>query len=145
MKMWMPPEPVPIDSKDQSIQQVGNCIKQEKYVESESPVELSPQINLGQRDGSTLLKMATLGYVPPMHNDDQSVPIPNVTLNIAFNLHNLVLGAPQMKLCEPVWGSASIYQVRENGALRRVSEIFPFDFCGENVCHMFGIECESVH
>lgn len=89
--------------------------------------------------------MATLGYVPQMHNDDQSVPIPNVTLNIAFNLNNLVLGDPQMKLCEPIWGSAAIYQIRKNQVLKRVSEIFPFDFCGENVSHMFGVECASVN
>lgn len=72
-------------------------------------MELSPQINMAQRDGGTLFKMATFGHVPYMHNDDQSVPIPNITLNIAFNLNNLVLGDPQMKLCEPIWGSASIY------------------------------------
>ena len=29
--------------------------------------------------------------------------------------------------------------------LKRVSEIFPFDFCGENVSHMFGVEYGSVH
>ena len=40
--MWMPPDSVPVESEDPSIQQIGECIKQEKYVESESPVQLSP-------------------------------------------------------------------------------------------------------
>ncbi|CAL6030608.1 Conserved_hypothetical protein [Hexamita inflata] len=136
IEFWVPPLQTPPESKLDTVNEISRVLKHGGTLPVIQVPHISPKLNLQDESAQTLASLASLGYMPEFYQEQQLCPTQEVTMNIAFALKKLNLGADQIPAIEPIWGSAALFQ-KKDGSFNRISEQFYFDMNDQDTQYLF--------